>query len=140
MFTTRTSSVALAAAVLALTLPTVALAANSRSWVSSGGSDANPCTRSQPCATLNKAVAETVAGGEVNAVDSGGDYGGPTGVTIDKSITIDLRSVHAGFRVLNFFDTVGISAGATDKVTLRGLAINGSDGYGVTVNQVGTLG
>ena len=55
-------------------------------FVASSGSDANPCTRAQPCATFFGAGGVTDPGGEVDCLDSG-PYGG--NVLFSKSITID---------------------------------------------------
>src|SRR6187401_2596973 len=55
-----------------------------RTFVSTSGSDANPCTRTDPCRNFQAAIANTLAGGEVVALDSGG-YGT---FTVDKSLTI----------------------------------------------------
>jgi hypothetical protein len=56
-----------------------------RTWVSGVGDDANPCSRTAPCKTFAGAISKTAAGGEINAIDSGG-FGA---VTITKSIRID---------------------------------------------------
>ena len=48
------------------------------------GSDSNPCTRISPCLTFAAALAQTSAGGEIDALDPG-DFGP---VNITKSITI----------------------------------------------------
>jgi hypothetical protein len=50
-----------------------------------GGDDTNPCTRTMPCKTWVGAIAQTAAGGEIDALDAGG-FGA---VTITKSITLD---------------------------------------------------
>jgi hypothetical protein len=61
--------------------------AQTRTWVSGVGSDANPCSRIAPCQTFAGAISKTAAGGEINVLDPGG-FGA---VTITKSIT-PLRS------------------------------------------------
>src|SRR6267142_1594401 len=75
----------LSGAVLTLAFTPVASALPSRTWVSSTGSDANPCSRSSACATFQGAHDKTAAGGEINCVDAG-DYGT---VNITKAMTID---------------------------------------------------
>src|SRR5256885_11309115 len=58
-----------------------------RTWVAHAptGDDANPCSRSAPCATFAGAVSKTREGGEIDAIDPG-SFGA---VTINKAITID---------------------------------------------------
>src|SRR5262245_57148640 len=73
------------AAALGLCLPIEAAQAQStRTYVSGRGSDANACTQSAPCLTLQGALAKTAAGGQIYALDSA-NYGP---VTINKAITI----------------------------------------------------
>jgi hypothetical protein len=52
----------------------VAAATIQRTFVSTSGSDANPCTATAPCRNFAAALALTSPGGEVVAVTSGG-YG-----------------------------------------------------------------
>ncbi len=112
--------VALGLTVVALAIPASASAQATRTWVSGVGDDANPCSRTAPCKTLAGAISKTAAKGEINAIDSGG-FGG---VTITKSLTIDLRSVHGGVLVSGT-NAIVVNAAATDRVVLRGLNING---------------
>ncbi|MBV8564531.1 MAG: hypothetical protein JO273_03640 [Methylobacteriaceae bacterium] len=110
----------LAALAVTLALPLTgspAHAQNARSWVASYGVDGNPCTRSQPCATFNGALAQTNAGGEINCLDSG-DF---VDMEITHAVTIDCTGVEAGVE-----GGVFVTANATDVVTLRGLDINGN--------------
>ena len=63
----------------------VASGSAQRSFVSANhGNDANPCTVTLPCRNFAAAIAQTVAGGEVIVLDSGG-YGP---VTIGQSVSI----------------------------------------------------
>lgn len=117
---------ALALTLGALALPASAFGQASRTWVSGVGDDANPCSRTAPCKTLAGAISKTAAKGEINAIDSGG-FGG---VTITKSITIDLRSVQGGVLVSGT-NAIVVNAAATDRVVLKGLDINGL-GTGLT--------
>jgi hypothetical protein len=91
-----------------------------RTWVSGVGDDVNPCSRTAPCKTFAGAISKTAAGGEINALDSGG-FGG---VTITKSITINAVGVIAGVLVAGT-NGITVNAGPTDVVQLRGLDING---------------
>ncbi|MBV9220855.1 MAG: right-handed parallel beta-helix repeat-containing protein [Methylobacteriaceae bacterium] len=102
-----------------------AWAQNARSWVASDGSDANPCTRANPCATFIHALLKTNAGGEINCVDQG-DYGG-NDLFINKSITIDCEGVQARFGFAGVAAiAIVVSASPTDVVVLRGIDIYGS--------------
>jgi hypothetical protein len=95
--------------------------AQTRTWVSGVGDDANPCSRTAPCKTFAGAFSRTAAGGEINVIDPGG-FGG---VTINKSITIDGQGPMAGVLVAgsNGF-TIN---GAGIVVNLRNLTINGAN-------------
>ncbi len=97
-----------------------------RTWVSSSGNDANVCSRAMPCRTLAGAILKTPDGGEINALDSG-EFGG---VTITKSITIDLSSQLGGIQVAGI-DGVRVNASSPLTVTLRGLDLNGSGATGL---------
>ena len=98
-----------------------AMAQVPRSWVASNGNDANPCSRTLPCETLNRAHLVTQAGGEISIIDAAG----VGAVTITKAITINgegtlasiLGSGGAGITVL---------AGNNDKVVIRNIQFNGS--------------
>jgi hypothetical protein len=98
----------------------VAQAQASRTWVSGVGDDANPCSRTAPCKTFAGAISKTAAGGEIDALDPGG-FGA---VTITKAITIDgggnLASV-----LVSGTNGIVVSAGASDVVTIRNIAVNG---------------
>jgi len=73
------------ASLLALGLAAApAQALNTRSFISANGVDTNPCTRTAPCRTLQKAHDSTSPGGEINMLDPAG-YGI---VTITKAISI----------------------------------------------------
>jgi hypothetical protein len=110
-------NISLAASLLGATLvillcETPAQAASSRTWLSGVGSDSNPCSRTAPCLTLQHALTQTTAGGEVDILDSG-DFGE---ATITQAVTI----VNQG-AVTGFTGGIAVSAGASDVVTLRGL-------------------
>src|SRR5258708_23976531 len=60
------------ASALAVVLPAVSAQAQSiRTFVSTAGSDSNPCSLTQPCRHFSAAVAATAVGGEVDALDAG---------------------------------------------------------------------
>ena len=84
------------------------------------GNDANPCTRQSPCLTFAAAFAQTTAGGEINVLDTG-DFGP---VTVTKSVTLRGYDVEAGILVSNN-NSIIVQAGATDRVVLEGLDLEG---------------
>src|SRR5437870_2544042 len=89
----RITLLALAAAAFVLTVSMTAPAeAFLRTWVSSTGSDANPCTRASPCATFNHALNQTTAFGEINCIDAG-SFGN---LIIQQSVTISCEGGTAG--------------------------------------------
>jgi hypothetical protein len=97
-----------------------------RTWVSAlTGSDSNPCSRAAPCLTFAAALANTAAGGEIDALDYG-DYGP---VTITKAITLDGGNV--AYIGASGSNAITILAGATDVVIIRKLLIDGFRGNGV---------
>jgi hypothetical protein len=124
--------VALLAIVLGFLAPFLASAPAhaqaTRTWVSGVGDDANPCSRTAPCKTFAGAISKTAALGEINVLDPGG-FGA---VTITKSISIIADHVEAGVLVSGTNGVV-VNAGATDRVLLEGLDI---DGVGTGINGV----
>jgi hypothetical protein len=106
--------------LLALALPSAAFGQATRTWVSGVGDDANPCSRTAPCKTFAGAISKTANGGEINCLDPGG-FGG---VTITKSLTIKCHYTEGGVLVSGT-NAIVINAAATDKVTIKGLDING---------------
>jgi parallel beta helix pectate lyase-like protein len=103
-----------------------------RTFVSTSGNDANPCTRTDPCRGFPAAIANTLAGGEVIALDSGG-YGV---FTVDKSLTV--AGAPGAHVAITAFAGNGITvdAGAADAVVLRNLYVTGLGGF----NGIGFLG
>ena len=92
-----------------------------RTAVSVLGNDANNCAVVTPCRSFARAVSQTNPGGEVVAVDSAG-YGA---FTADRTITVQAApGVYAGI-TLSSGNAVQITAGASDRIVLRGLTING---------------
>lgn len=110
------------AALAVLALPVFAA---QRTFVASDGGDANPCTRPLPCRGFAAAILLTDPDGEIIVLDSAG-YGI---VTISKAVSIIAPpGVYAGISVFAAQDGVTVNAGATDKIVLRGLSINGQGG------------
>jgi hypothetical protein len=96
------------------------------------GDDLNACTPAAPCRTFAHAISLTAYAGEVIAVDSGG-YGA---FTISGAISITAApGVYAGISVFSG-DGIGVSAGVSDSVVLRGLTINGLGGaFGINFSS-----
>jgi hypothetical protein len=106
-----------------LVMPLTAAAAQ-RTFVSTSGVPNPTCSIASPCRDFGTALAATNPNGEVIVLDSGG-YGA---VTIGQSVSIIAPpGVYAGISVFAG-DGVTIAAGPADKVTLRGLSINGQGG------------
>ncbi len=131
------SAAMFAVAALAVVAQT-AQAQATRTWVSGVGDDANPCSRTAPCKTFAGAISNTAAGGEINALDSGG-FGA---VTITKSITVDGGGVLASI-LHSGTNGIVINAAATDVIHIKNLSINGAGVTlginGVRVLQAGTV-
>ena len=124
-----------AAVVLAL-LPGVALALP-RAWVSAEtGIDTGDCRRTAPCRTFQYALSQVDAGGEINALDSGG-YGE---MTINKAVTIDIASGVTASVVAVLVDAVTVYASTNDRIVLRGLSISSTTGRnGILARSFDTL-
>ena len=107
-----------------------------RTFVSTTGSDTNPCSRTQPCRNFGPAIAAVAAGGEVVALDSGG-YGRIT--LIDKSVSIIAPvGIHAAITA-STGDGITINA-SNIVVLLRGLFLTGLGGYtGINVANAKSL-
>jgi hypothetical protein len=106
-------------------MSSLALAAAQRTFVSTTGVNNPSCSLASPCRDFTSAIAATSAGGEVIVLDSGG-YGS---VTIGQAVSIIAPpGVYAGISVFAGDDGVTVAAGPADKVTLRGLSINGQGG------------
>jgi hypothetical protein len=118
----------------ALALP--AQASLTRTFVSAAGSDSNPCTITQPCATFAHAYSLTAASGIIAALDPG-KYGP---LTITGAITINGNG-WAAITAPAAGSGITITAGGSDNVTLIGLEIDGAGaGYdGIVLNSAGSL-
>ncbi len=129
----RSFTLALALILVALALPSSAFGQATRTWVSGVGDDANPCSRTAPCKTLAGAMSKTAAGGQISGIDGGG-FGA---VTINKSLTIDLRRIWEPGVLTNVSNGITVNAAATDRVKIMGLNINGlnSNFHGIRILQ-----
>ncbi len=117
--------------LLALVILTLAASsaaqAQTRTWVSGTGNDADPCSFTAPCKTFAGALLKTSMNGEISVKDSGA-Y---STVSINKSITID---GHDNFASILGTGTTGIIINLTDPadtkktVRLRNLNLQGSGG------------
>lgn len=108
-------------AVLFVTCASLLPAQVVRTFVSTSGSDVNPCTKAAPCRNFAAAIDAVDAGGEVVVLDSGG-YGP---VEIEKSVGIFAPAgVHAAIAPTSG-RAINISGTDSDKVTIRGLVLNG---------------
>lgn len=92
-----------------------------RTWVSGVGDDANPCSRTAPCKTWAGAIAKTVAGGEIDALDPGG-FGA---LTITKPITLDGGGGQVASVLVAGTNGITVAAGAGDTVIIRNLRLDG---------------
>jgi hypothetical protein len=105
-----------------------AQAASTRTFVSSTGVDTNPCTITAPCATFAQAYSQTLPNGIIAALDPG-KYGS---LTIYGPVTIDGNGWAAITAPANS-NGITINAQPSDKITLKGLAI---DGVGAANNGI----
>ena len=117
--------------LVCLTLAVAAGAeAQTRTFISGVGNDANPCSRTAPCRTFAGAFVNTTTGGEISVLDPG-SYGA---LTITKAITID-GGTGSGWGSILASAVNGITVNittnlASDKVILRHLSINGNNAAG----------
>jgi hypothetical protein len=104
-----------------------------RVFVSATGSDGNPCTFASPCRSFQHAHDIAAANSEIDVLDPGG-YGV---LTINKAISIQGHGF-AGITAPSG-NAITIGAGATDRITLRGLLLDGS-GTGNNGLEIDTAG
>ena len=131
---TTVGTASAAAAVLALSLPNVAIAAPEAVtlYVTTTGSDANPCTNPLPCLTIQRAVVVGVDGDTINV--AAGTYTPAAPIVVTESLTI--QGVGAATTILDGANNkrlFQIEAGAT----ISGFTIQNGDsdgGSGVWVN------
>src|SRR5438045_1663068 len=96
-------------AFVTLVFSPLADAQATRTWVSGGGDDANPCSRTAPCKTFAGAISKTAASGEINCLDPGG-FGA---VTITKAITLDCDGTF-GSVLVSGTNGIVVAAGIND--------------------------
>jgi hypothetical protein len=99
-----------------------AQAMDMQTYVSGRGNDRNACTAAKPCLTLQRALSQTLAGGQISALNSA-NYGR---VTIDKAVSILGAPGVAGVLATSSVAGITIKAGTNDVVNLRGLDIDGA--------------
>ena len=129
---------ALISIALSVALPSPAYAANTRTWISGTGVDQTGCGPiATSCRTLQYAHDQTSAGGEIDVKDSAG-YGS---VIVTKSISIVGDGSIAGVLASAGGNAITINAGASDKISLRGLTVEGAGvGFnGIVLNSGGFL-
>ena len=112
--------IVIAAMTLVLSQPVQAAGTLTRTFVSSAGSDHNPCTTAQPCATFAAAYNAVEANGIVAALDPG-KYG-PLTITAPVTINGNGWAAITGAAAGN---GITINAGSGD-VILSGLEIDGA--------------
>jgi hypothetical protein len=112
--------------------------AQSRTWVSGLGNDADPCSRTAPCRTFSGAYSKTAVGGEINVLDGGG-YGT---LTITDSITINGIGSLAG-NLASGLSGFTINAPLTAKININNVSINGNSAaggfHGIRILQAGSV-
>jgi hypothetical protein len=130
------SSCAVPLPLLVLLAVAPAHALNDRSWVASTGNDMNECTRTKPCATLQRAVNNTALGGIVGCVNNSNYNSGVSPqLLITKSITIDCTGTVDHLRTENGGIAVRIDAPAA-TVKLRGLMLDGAGSGAIGIDFV----
>jgi hypothetical protein len=117
---TRTALSISAAAFACLLLSTPSNAAANRSFVSALGNDANPCSISQPCRTMQAAFNATAPDGEIDVLDPTG-YGS---LMITHGVSIQGHG-WASMNAAAGANVITVNAGPNDKINLRGLIIEG---------------
>jgi hypothetical protein len=125
----------MAIAVFAFFLAMEAPAQVARVFLSGTGDDLNDCSNAAtPCRSLQAAVNQSSVNGQVIVMTSGG-FGT---ANITKSLTINAPAGIVAFDAR----TINVTIGATDKVVIRGLSMNGAvfgDSVGINFNSGGTL-
>src|SRR5258708_1536931 len=89
-------------------------------WVSNVGLDANPCSKTSPCATFQGAISK----GSVSQINclSSGSYGP---FTVTASITVDCGSGNVGSVAVGAGTAIVLNTAAAATVILRHLSLNG---------------
>jgi hypothetical protein len=129
------ATLAVVAAAATLAAPDAA-AQLQRTFVTPGGNDGNACSLPAPCRTFARAIAQTLANGEIVALESGA-YGA---VDVTKSVSIIAPDgVYAGVTVAAALNYGVRITGSNLRVVLRNLQINGQGGaVGVWISSGST--
>ena len=126
-------------AMLAGLLPASAGAQLFRAYVSSKGSDVNPCTLPQPCRLLPAALNAVASGGEIWMLDSA-NYNTST-VSIDRSVAISAVPGVVG-SVVSSPSGPAISITTPVQVALRNVSIvplSGATNNGLSITSAATV-
>ena len=122
-------------AVVILFFAVQASAQIARVFLSGTGDDANDCSNATtPCRSLQAAITQAPADGEIIVLTSGG-FGT---ANITKSLTINAPTGVVAFNAR----TITVTIADTDTVVIRGLSMNGAlfgDAYGINYTHGGTL-
>jgi len=123
-----------AAALVAILQASPAHALATKTWVSGAGSDANPCTATQPCATFQHAHDVTAPGGEIGVLGPG-NYGI---LVINRAIGVTNDGAGEGGQMsLGGALAINVSANVGDVVGIRGLVFDGAAQGGVAIGIYG---
>jgi hypothetical protein len=129
----------LAVALAALCFCSPAHALSNRAWVSGHGADTAGCgAPTAPCRTFQYVVSNIIApSGEIDVLDPAG-YGA---VTIPFALSIVNDGVGTAGVQAASGNAITINAGASDKITLRGLNVDGlgTGSNGIVFNSGGGL-
>jgi hypothetical protein len=122
---------------LAVTLPIAPVQAQvNRTFVSAAGSDSNNCANvATPCRHFAAAFAATAPGGEIFVLDPA-NY---ASLTITHAVSIEGHG-WASIAPPNNGNGITINAGASDKITIRGVSLNGVGVSGSTTGIVFSSG
>ncbi len=134
MISTKLASIGLAASLVAI-LPAIAAQAAGRTFVSTAGSDSNPCTIALPCRNLQAAYNAVAANGQVDVLDPG-NYGS---LTITGPVSIQGHGWAGMSTNIGAAITINAVSGNVNiiGVVLDGLGITGTNG--IQFNSGGAL-
>jgi len=101
-----------------------AMALSNRVFVKSSGMDVGTCPLSAPCRSFSYAMTQVAPSGEVIALDTAG-YGT---FTISQPVSVFAPNGVTAFIAVTAGTGISITAGSSDAVILRGLALSGNGG------------